>query len=221
MNPSAFLRSLGLAPALMVSVVAAACTPSLYMKGETAISAEAPDVPPPPPCPTAAPKADPAKRVEVKEKAITIAEKIQFEQGKALIKKESHGLLDEIATVLKENPRIKKVSVEGHASADGDAKANKTLSDERAKAVVAYLTAKGVESTRLEGKGWGEEKPIADNKTEEGREKNRRVEFIIVAQDPPGPPPKVPPPAIPKPGGTAPPPPLNPKGPPVRKAGAR
>lgn len=183
---------------LLSSVVA--CGPSLYIKGETAISAATPDVPPPAACPTAPPlKAEPPKRVEVKDKSIVISEKIQFELNKAIIKTASHALLDEIVGVLKDNPRIKKIAVEGHASADGDAAANKKLSDERAKSVVAYIVGKGIAASRLEAKGWGEEKPIADNKTEEGRDKNRRVEFNIIAQDAPGskPPPSVAPPLPP------------------------
>ena len=210
-----------------------ACGPSLYIKGETAIASPIPDVPPPPPCtvaPPPPPKADPPKRVEVKDKSIAISEKIQFELNKAIIKAASHALLDEIVGVLKDNPHLRKIAVEGHASADGDAKANKTLSDERAKAVVAYIVGKGIDAGRLEAKGWGEEKPIADNKTEEGRDKNRRVEFNIVSQDAPGSkpptwlPPKTPtttPPPKPPTPPTQTKPPAQTKPPVPRKAGAK
>jgi len=85
--------------------------------------------------------------------------------------------------VFKDNPQIKKVSIEGHASAEGDPKRNLTLSDERAKAVMKYIVDHGIDAKRLTAKGFGSSKPIADNETEEGREKNRRVEFNIVEQD--------------------------------------
>ena len=79
---------------------------------------------------------------------------------------------------------MKKLSIEGHASAEGDAKHNKTLSDDLAKAVMAHLVKKdGVDAARMVAKGWGVEKPIAPNDTEENREKNRRVEFLVVEQD--------------------------------------
>jgi OOP family OmpA-OmpF porin len=79
---------------------------------------------------------------------------------------------------------VKKLSIEGHASAEGDAKRNKKLSDDRAKAVVDHLVKKeGVDAARMVGKGWGIEKPIAPNDTEENREKNRRVEFLVIEQD--------------------------------------
>jgi OOP family OmpA-OmpF porin len=96
---------------------------------------------------------------------------------------ESFGLLDDITKIIKDNPHIKKIAIEGHASAEGDPKRNLTLSDERAKSVMKYIVDKGVDAKRLTAKGFGITKPIADNATEEGREKNRRVEFNIVEQD--------------------------------------
>src|SRR5205807_223553 len=83
--------------------------------------------------------------------------------------------LAEIADVIKKNPQVKKISIEGHASAEGEAKHNKKLSDDRAKAVMEHLVKKdGVDAARMVAKGWGVEKPIAANDTEENREKNRR-----------------------------------------------
>jgi OOP family OmpA-OmpF porin len=139
------------------------------------------------PAPVATPKPTPVipkpKKVNVKKNKIVIDEKVQFENDKAVILPASHELLDEVVSVIKENPQITKVLVEGHASADGDDKHNLQLSGERAKAVMAYLVAKGIEQTRLEAKGFGETQPIADNATEEGKEKNRRVEFTIEKTD--------------------------------------
>lgn len=86
--------------------------------------------------------------------------------------------------MIKKNPHVKKLSIEGHASAEGGASYNKRLSDARAKAVLEHLVKKeGVEASRLVAKGWGIEKPIAPNDTEENREKNRRVEFLVVEQE--------------------------------------
>jgi outer membrane protein OmpA-like peptidoglycan-associated protein len=84
--------------------------------------------------------------------------------------------------VLKANPQIAKVRVEGHTDSVGSDETNLTLSQGRAESVMKYLTDKGVDASRLEAKGFGESKPLADNKTEEGRAKNRRVEFVIVSQ---------------------------------------
>ena len=78
---------------------------------------------------------------------------------------------------------IKKISIEGHASSDGDDNANLALSDRRAKSVMDYLVKKGVKADRLTAKGYGEQKPIADNGSEEGRVKNRRVEFNITERE--------------------------------------
>jgi OOP family OmpA-OmpF porin len=94
----------------------------------------------------------------------------------------SFGLLDEIAGVIKKATNAKKIAIEGHASSEGDKNLNLKLSDARAKAVMKYLVDHGIEKERLTAKGYGSAKPIADNATEEGKEKNRRVEFNIVEQ---------------------------------------
>jgi outer membrane protein OmpA-like peptidoglycan-associated protein len=130
-----------------------------------------------------APKPQPPPRVTVQANQIVISEKIQFDDAKATIKPESNSLLDEIVATFQNNPQIKKVSIDGFASSEGDAAFNKKLSDDRAKSVMEYLVSHGVDKKRVVAKGWGVEKPIADNSTEEGREKNRRVEFNILEQD--------------------------------------
>jgi OOP family OmpA-OmpF porin len=142
----------------------------------------APPPPPPPPPKKEEPPAPPP-RVEVRDNKIEFKEKIQFENNKSVILPQSFSLLDDIVKVIKENPQAKKIAIEGHASAEGDAKRNLTLSDERAKAVMKYCVDHGIDAKRLTAKGFGITKPIADNGTEEGREKNRRVEFNIVEQD--------------------------------------
>jgi outer membrane protein OmpA-like peptidoglycan-associated protein len=132
----------------------------------------------------AAPEPEPEKRVEIRDNKIVINEKVQFEFDSAKILAVSHSLLDEVAKVIKDNPQIKKVRVEGHASAEGSASHNLKLSDRRAKAVMDYLKGKGgVSAGMLSSKGYGVSQPIASNDSEEGREKNRRVEFTILEQE--------------------------------------
>ncbi len=142
-----------------------------------AVRGPAPVVVAPPPAPAK------PKRVEVKASHIEITEKIQFELDKAEIKSESNELLNEIFQVLSDNPQIKKLEIIGHTDGDGAEKYNQELSERRAKAVLTYLTGKGIAADRLSSKGMGKSKPIADNETAAGKEKNRRVEFLIVEQD--------------------------------------
>ncbi len=106
-----------------------------------------------------------------------IALDIHFDTSKATIKEDSLAQVEEIAVLLKANPKL-KVSVEGHTDNAGTPEGNRTLSDARAKSVKAALEAKGIEAARLQAKGFGQDKPVADNRTEEGRAKNRRVELV-------------------------------------------
>ena len=140
-------------------------------------SAVAPD----PPKVAADPPPEPPK-VELKKDKIEIHEKVQFALDKSEILSVSFGLLDEVAKVIQENPHVQKVSIEGHASDEGDDKYNLTLSKARAEAVRAYLVSKGVAADRLSSTGFGETKPLVANDTPENREKNRRVEFNITKQ---------------------------------------
>ncbi|WP_438020559.1 OmpA family protein [Sorangium sp. So ce315] len=168
---------IGLALLVGVSLGSAACGGITAFEGGRAFTiAGTPPPPPPPPPPE-------KKRVEVTEKQIVINEKILFEHNKALIRTESHSLLNEVVDTIKKHAHIKKIAIEGHASSDGADDHNMKLSDRRAKAVMEYLVQHGIPQDMLTAKGFGETKPIADNETEEGREKNRRVEFNIVEQD--------------------------------------
>ena len=101
----------------------------------------------------------------------------------ATILEASFSLLNEVAAVIQKNPHIKKIQIEGHASSEGGADHNQRLSDDRARSVMAYLAGHGVPKERLVARGFGVDRPIADNDTPEGRERNRRVEFNIVEQD--------------------------------------
>ncbi len=148
---------------------------------------------------------DPTKRgcpklVRVTEKEIIILEQVQFDFGKATIKKESDPLLDSVAEVLKEHPEILKVEVQGHTDDKGAKALNAKLSQDRADAVRKALEKRGIEGGRLVSKGYGPDKPIADNKTDDGRAKNRRVQFIVTdkkAAPLPAPPSALPQPAAP------------------------
>ncbi len=103
---------------------------------------------------------------------------IQFETGKATIKKASYPLLDQIAKTFIENPEY-QIEVQGHTDNVGNAKANLELSAHRAQAVKDYLVKAGVEESRLTANGYGDTQPKESNATAKGRKANRRVEFII------------------------------------------
>jgi OOP family OmpA-OmpF porin len=134
------------------------------------------------PEPEAAP--EPEKRVEIRDNKIVINEKVQFEFDSAKILPVSHDLLNEVAQVIKDNPQIKKILVEGHASSEGSDDYTLTLSDKRANSVMKYLPKQGgIPKEMLSAEGFGETRPIASNDTEDGKEKNRRVEFTITEQD--------------------------------------
>lgn len=105
-----------------------------------------------------------------------IALYINFETGKSDIKPESQPIIDQLSAMLKQNSTL-KISIEGHTNNVGGEIANQQLSESRAKSVMNALISKDIEVSRLKSKGWGQSKPIADNNTEEGRAKNRRVEI--------------------------------------------
>jgi outer membrane protein OmpA-like peptidoglycan-associated protein len=102
---------------------------------------------------------------------------INFDSGKSTIKNESMPVVDQIIEMLNQAPDI-QISIEGHTDSDGKNESNLKLSEARAKAVVEAITKGGIDAARLSSAGFGEEKPIADNSTDEGKAKNRRVELI-------------------------------------------
>lgn len=118
-----------------------------------------------------------SKMFEAISKDGFIALYINFETGKSAIKTESQSIIDEVAELLGQNTGL-NVSIEGHTDNVGDSKSNQLLSESRAKSVLNALVAKGISSSRLKSKGWGQTKPLADNNTDAGRAKNRRVEIV-------------------------------------------
>jgi OOP family OmpA-OmpF porin len=122
------------------------------------------------------------KRVNVKDDRIEITEKIKFAYNSDTILPESFSLLNEVADAIKTTPQIKKLEIGGHASTEGDAAKNLALSNRRAKAVLTYLTSKGgVAADHLVAKGYGVTKPlVTPDDTEDKKEKNRRVEFLVL-----------------------------------------
>lgn len=106
-----------------------------------------------------------------------IALYINFDTGKSDLKQDGTATVKEIAAMMQSNPGL-KLAVEGHTDNVGDAASNKKLSEARAKSVTAAIVASGVDAGRLSAAGFGQERPVADNRTEEGRAKNRRVELV-------------------------------------------
>ena len=129
-------------------------------------------------CPPPPPPPPPVAHVEAEQ--VVISEQVQFEHGTAVLRPESDGILSAVAKVLNEHPEISRVEVAGHTDDTGTPAVNQKLSDERAASVAKWLVDHGIAAARLGAKGYGQSAPIADNGTEEGRAKNRRVEFRIL-----------------------------------------
>jgi outer membrane protein OmpA-like peptidoglycan-associated protein/opacity protein-like surface antigen len=104
---------------------------------------------------------------------------IQFDFGKATIRRESNKLLDEAVAVLKQYAAL-RISISGHTDSVGDPQKNLELSEARAAAVKGYLVAQGIEASRVETRGAGMNEPVADNATDLGRQANRRIEFRLL-----------------------------------------
>lgn len=174
MNQATVRASRMMVAAGLLTVVG--CGGSVQFEDRTAIVVNGTLPKPPPPV---------EARVQLKEDRITITEKIQFAYNDARILPESFSLLKEIATVIQDNPQVKKIEIGGHASTEGGADHNLRLSKRRADAVMKHLIEKGnVARERLAATGYGVTRPlISPDDSEAKRETNRRVEFLITEQD--------------------------------------
>ena len=115
---------------------------------------------------------------EIIKKVNTAAQNIFFATGSSKLLAKSFPKLNDVVKILNDNPTY-KVAIDGHTDEVGKDDYNQTLSDNRAASVKAYLVSKGISDSRLTSTGYGETKPIADNKTAAGRAKNRRVEMTL------------------------------------------
>jgi OmpA-OmpF porin, OOP family len=136
-------------------------------------------------CPDAAGPAslDPAKNgcpaARIERGQIRILDQVQFETGSATILPVSYPVLAAVTQLLVEHPEIGKLSIEGHTDNIGAADYNMRLSNQRVLSVLRWLADHGVELSRLSSAGYGLERPVTSNATEDGRRLNRRVEFHI------------------------------------------
>jgi outer membrane protein OmpA-like peptidoglycan-associated protein len=118
------------------------------------------------------------EKIVVKRDKLELKEKLFFEWDKARLEAASFPVLDEVVSALKENKSF-KVQIEGHTDSTGGEQHNQSLSERRAVAVLDYLVTHGVPSTRLVSMGFASTVPLQSNATAAGRERNRRVEFLV------------------------------------------
>lgn len=119
------------------------------------------------------------KRREKEVLVLSFKSDFWFDTNSALLKSGAQSEIERVATILNKYPDT-QINIEGHTDSTGDETYNLELSERRAKAVQGDLTSKGVDPSRMQVKGFGESKPVADNTTAEGRQTNRRVSLVIV-----------------------------------------
>jgi OOP family OmpA-OmpF porin len=109
---------------------------------------------------------------------ITILETIRFRPNSSEIETDSYPIMDQIALALRKHKELDRIEIGGHTDSTGRYEYNMRLSRARARSVRQYLLTRGIPPGRLSARGYGPDKPLGDNKTDEGRTKNRRVEFL-------------------------------------------
>ena len=117
----------------------------------------------------------------IEANAAIVLENIFFDPNEFEIKPQSGAELNEVVLLMKDNPTL-HIQINGHTDNSGKPADNKTLSENRARAVTNYLIAKGIAAARLSSRGFGDTQPVADNATPEGRAKNRRTELFVVSK---------------------------------------
>ena len=117
----------------------------------------------------------------IEANAVVVLKNIFFEPNKYNLKPESGTELDQVVQLMKDNPTM-KIQINGHTDNSGKAADNIALSENRAKAVTAFLIARGIAAARLSSKGWGDTQPLAENISPEGRAKNRRTELTVISR---------------------------------------
>lgn len=119
-------------------------------------------------------------QIVIEDGRLTILETIRFEPNSAKLDRRSDRIMEQIALTLRKHKEIERLEIGGHTDITGPRPFNMHLSRERARSVRQYLLGRGIKPERLSARGYGPDKPIADNNTEEGRTLNRRVEFLLV-----------------------------------------
>jgi OOP family OmpA-OmpF porin len=151
--------------------------PNCSCKVDPSCCAQPVMAPAPEPAPVMVPPPEPAPKPAIIEKGRQTLD-VEFDFNKAIIKQGYYKDIDDLAKVMKDYPDL-KVVIEGHTDNIGTAAYNKKLSQERAEAVKKYMVEKGIDANRITPEGFGFDRPIASNDTEEGRQKNRRVEAAV------------------------------------------
>jgi OOP family OmpA-OmpF porin len=126
------------------------------------------------------------KHIRLEGSNVRVLQQVHFQTASATILPDSFPMLTEMAQLLKANPDIKQMRIEGHTDNHGSADYNLDLSKRRAASVLTWLSEHGVEGSRLQSEGYGMTLPVASNETDQGRAQNRRVEFKIVDETPTG-----------------------------------
>lgn len=152
---------------------------SVPVPAPVAVAPVPPAPAPAPAAPVAVPEDAGKSRVRLESDRIVILEKVYFATNQDVILDRSFELLKQVASVLRDNPRVERVRVEGHTDDRGDDAFNMDLSRRRAHNVRAFLIGEGIAPERLVAAGHGETQPVDTNATDAGRENNRRVEFHI------------------------------------------
>ena len=134
--------------------------------------------PTPQPVPKPEPKPEPPKPKPVAEK-VTLAADVLFDFDKSVVKPDGKAKLDDLSAKVR-GINLEVVIAIGHTDSIGSDEYNQKLSVRRAESVKAYLASKGIEANRIYTEGKGEKQPVADNRTREGRAKNRRVEIEVI-----------------------------------------